>query len=360
MTTAVASADVVIVGCGIIGLATAERLAAAGRSTVLVDQRGVATGASGASGGLVRALDLATAAHDWAAVGLDIYLRRGWRGRWPSVRGTGSLTLFGQDGAARAQAGVAALAVAGHSAQLLGGGEIRARFPGLALADDIVGVFEPRGGWLPARAVAEAMLRDAEPLVTVLAAARATEVVTVGSRVSGVHTTAGYVAGRATLLAAGVGSSALAETVGVRLPLRNRAVSYAVFQPTETRPGPLPTVVDSTTGAWLRPWHEGQAVLAGVSSREWAVASTVSDGVSIAEQSRVREVVRHRYPLLADADVIAGVTAYDAMSADGEGAITVWPRAEGLVTATGWNGGGFKLAPAIGDRAARALLELVA
>src|SRR5205807_6679597 len=67
--TQIAAADVVVVGCGIIGLATAERLVASNLSVVLVDELGgVANGPSGASGGLVRAFDPA-AGGSWAAEG---------------------------------------------------------------------------------------------------------------------------------------------------------------------------------------------------------------------------------------------------------------------------------------------------
>ena len=76
----IAAADVAIVGCGVIGLATAERLAAAGLSVVLVDETGVANGPTGASGGLVRGLDLADEDRGWALEGLDVYLRRGPHG----------------------------------------------------------------------------------------------------------------------------------------------------------------------------------------------------------------------------------------------------------------------------------------
>lgn len=359
MTRTAASADVVIVGCGIVGLAIAERLVANSLSVVLVDQFGIANGPSGASGGLVRAFDPAGDG-SWAAEGLDIYLRRGWRGRWPEVRGQGSLTLFGSGGVERAAAGVETIQAAGHSAEILSAAEVCSKFPGLTVPSDFVGLYEDRAGWLPARDVAESMLRDAEPGVTVLESARAAEVVISNSRVSGIRTTEGYVSAQVVVLAAGVGSSDLARTAGVQLPLRSRAVSYCVFEPRTADRDVLPVVVDSTTGAWLRPWNSGTAVLAGVSSSECDVRPTVRAGVSIAELGRVREVVKHRYPRLADADLVGGVTAYDAVAPGEEGSVVVWPEPHGLVTATGWNGGGFKIAPAIGSYSASRIREVIA
>lgn len=349
--------DVAVVGAGIIGLATAERLSAQGLSVAVIDGRGPAGGATGASGGLVRALDLASsAALPRAAEGLDHYLRRGPHGRWPAVREHGSLTLFGADGAARAEEAAARVRATGHIVDVLDAREIAAAFPGLAPPEGGFGVHEPRAGWLPARAVAEAVLRDADR-VTLLAPARALEIVTARSRVTGVRTTGGFVRARAVLLAAGVHSTDLARTAGVELPLRTRSVSYCVFAPRTPVTGTLPAVLDTTTGAWLRRWDDGTGVLAGVPSAELDVPPVVTPGVPDAEAERVRRVVRHRCPGLADADLVGGVTAFDALGPEGDGGVTAWPDPAGLVTATGWNGGGFKKAPAVGRYAAELLRE---
>ncbi|MFE0044240.1 NAD(P)/FAD-dependent oxidoreductase [Streptomyces albireticuli] len=367
-------ADVAVVGGGIIGLATAERLSAHGLSVVVIDERGPAGGVTGASGGLVRALDL-SAAHSWAAEGLDRYLRRGHHGRWPAVRETGGLTLFGADDTARAAEGVERVRATGHAAELLDARQIARAFPGLTPPEGFTGVYEPRAGWLPARETAEAMLRDAGS-VTFLGGVRALEIVTARARVTGVRTTAGLLTTPAVLLAAGVHSTELARTAGVELPLRTRSVSFCVFAPRGREgggregggpegggpdvPGPLPTVLDTTTGGWLRRWDDGTAVLAGVPSPVRDVLPTVTRGVSAAEEERVRAVARHRYPLLADAALVDGVTAHDALAPGDVGTVTAWPDPYGLVTATGWNGGGFKQAPAAGRYAAELVREVLA
>ncbi|WP_372411170.1 NAD(P)/FAD-dependent oxidoreductase [Streptomyces luteireticuli] len=351
------TADVAVVGAGIIGLATAERLSAQGLSVTVVDGHGPASGATGASGGLVRALDLSTsAALSWAAEGLDRYLRRGPHGLWPEVREHGALTLFGPDDAARAEDAADRVRAAGHTADVLDAKEIATAFPGIAPPEDGFGVHEPRAGWLPARAVAEAVLRDADR-VTLLAPARALEITTAGSRVTGVRTTAGFVRARAVLLAAGVHSADLARTAGVELRLRTRSVSYCVFAPRTPVTGALPTVLDTTTGAWLRRWDDGTGILAGAPSTVRDVPPVVTPGVPDAEAERVRGVVRHRCPGLVGAELVGGVTAFDALGPDGGGEVTAWPDPAGLVTATGWNGGGFKKAPAVGRYAAELLRE---
>ncbi|PJN29571.1 FAD-binding oxidoreductase [Kitasatospora sp. CB02891] len=360
MTTAL-TADVAIVGGGIIGLATAERLTAHGASVVLIDDTGATGGATSASGGLVRAFDPTGAHAAWAAEGCALYQRRGWHGTWPELREHGSLTLLDRDSLVRAGAALEAAHAAGHETVVLDSGGIGRTFPGLAVPEHLLGVLEPRAGWLPVTAVARAVLRDAGSTLRLLTA-RATALLTRPlSRIRGVRTTSGPVYADAVLLAAGVESEPLAASVGVRLPMRTRAVGYCLFRCEDTAGlANLPTVVDGSTGAWLRRWDTDGVVLAGVSSTRTGVPATVRQTVPAAEEQRVRGVVRHRCPQLSGARAVGGVAAYDALTPDGPGAVTSWPRPRGLVTAVGWNGGGFKLAPAVGRHAADELLKAVA
>lgn len=357
MTPSTVTADVAVVGGGIIGLATAERLTAHGLTVVVIDPAGIAGGATSASGGLVRAFDLSTPRRKLASAGLDLYLRRGHRGSWPALHRRGSLSLVARADLPDAVAAVEDLDAADHKVEILTAHDLVTRFPALDVPEDLLAVHEPNAGWLSATQVAHAMARDAAPRLRLIPE-RATRLLTGGFRVTGVHTTAGPVHTRAVLLAAGAAGAALAATAGVHLPLRTRAVSYCLYRVDDpVGLATLPTVVDRTTGAWLRPWGADALVLAGVSSRETDVPEAVRRGVPPQEEARVRAVVRHRYPRLAAAPLAGGVTAYDAMAPKGDGEVTARTGLDGLVTATGWNGGGFKLAPAIGEIAAALLRE---
>ncbi|OKI00949.1 hypothetical protein A6A06_18855 [Streptomyces sp. CB02923] len=359
MTTA-RSADVAIVGGGIIGLATAERLTAHGASVVLIDETGATGGATSASGGLVRAFDPTGTHTAWATEGCALYQAGGPRGTWPRLREHGSLTLIDRDDLPRVTAALDVAHAAGHKTDVLTSAEIAGRFPGLTAPGHLLGVFEPRAGWLPVRAVVEALRRDAGDGLRLLTA-RATGLLHSSGRIRGVRTTKGAVSTGAVLLAAGTGSESLAASVGVRLGLNTRAVSYCLFRCEDfAGPAELPTVIDRTTGAWIRRWDTHGTVLAGVSSDRTGVPPLVRKTVPATEEHRIREVVRHRWPRLAHTRAVGGVTAYDTLASDSPGTVTAWPRPRGLVTAVGWNGGGFKLAPAVGRRAAAELLEVPA
>lgn len=356
MTVIPNAADVAIVGGGVIGLATAERLTAYGVSVIVVDETGATGGATSVSGGLVRAFDPSGTHAAWTAEGCARYQARGWRGAWPSIREHGSLTLIDRRQLTSATAALKIAHVAGHKAEILSPNEITRRIPSFTMPDHLLGVFEPRAGWLPTADVVQALRRDAGDKLH-LRTARATGLLHSSSHIRGLQTSTGPVRADVVLLAAGVGSTALAASVGVHLPLRAKAVSYCLFR--SESPVDLPTVIDLTTGAWLRQWDAPDTVLAGVASTRTGVPTVVKRKVPVAEEQRIRAVVQHRFPQLAHARAVGGVTAYDALATDGPGSVTAWPHPRGLVTAVGWNGGGFKLAPAVGRHAAAKLLEVL-
>jgi glycine/D-amino acid oxidase-like deaminating enzyme len=276
MRAATASADIAIIGGGIIGLATAERLVAHGASVIVVDEQGATGGATAASGGLVRAFDPTGTHTAWTAEGFAVYQRGGLRGAWPALHADGSLTLIGKQDLPHARSAAAALRTAGHEADILSADEITGKFPDLTIPGHLAGVFEPYAGWLPAAQVAQAILHDAGHALN-LRTARATRLLHDSSGIRGVETTTGTVHTRAALLAAGVGSEALAASAGVHLPLRTRSVSYCLFRPEPAGGiGDLPTLVDRTTGAWLRRWGTDGTVLAGVASPRTDVPPTVT------------------------------------------------------------------------------------
>ncbi|MGW4597173.1 NAD(P)/FAD-dependent oxidoreductase [Streptomyces sp. NPDC004457] len=352
--TAALRADVAIVGAGIIGLAGAEHLTAHGASVVVIDDSAT-DAATPVSGGLIRAFDPAGAYAAWLVESCARYLARGRHGSWPAVRRHGSLTLIDEGDLGRAAPRIEAVRSAGLPVEVLDAGDIVKRHPQLTVPRHVLGVMEPRAGWLPAADTLQALHRDAGPALRLLRA-RALSLTHSSSRVRGVRTSGPDVHADAVLLAAGVGSTPLAASAGVHLPLRTRAVSYCLFRVEDTTG--LPTMVDHTTGAWLRRWDTDRTVLAGVPSTRTGVPARTRDGVDTAEAERVRAVVARRFPQLAGAAAVGGVTAYDAMVPEaGPGSVTSWPSPHGLVTAAGWNGGGFKIAPAVGRQAADHLLE---
>src|ERR1051326_121903 len=143
------TADVVVVGGGVVGASPAFHLASYGLSRIVVcERRFVAAGASGKSGALVRTHYTNEPEARLAHTSLD-YFRH-----WSDVVGTGEcgflncgmVRLVTADNLARLQANVDMLERIGVNTQLVGPDELRELAPAWRV-DDVVGAaWEPDSG----------------------------------------------------------------------------------------------------------------------------------------------------------------------------------------------------------------------
>ncbi|MFF3914480.1 FAD-dependent oxidoreductase [Streptomyces sp. NPDC001852] len=364
--------DVIVIGAGVVGSATAAALSAAGRRVALTLPAPKRPGATDFSGGLVRAYEPEPAQRALAIRSSTLL----W-GRDPAARHadgpdfrfhrTGSLVLLGAEDLAEARTGVAELTAAGIEAHLLSPGEVHARFPEMAV-DDLAGaVWEPAGGYAHPPAVARAhrelALRDGATALTGI-------VREVAQGPDGVRVTldCGTVVARVAVLAAGAGTPAIA---GHRLSagspagsaprprLRTRRIRYAFFD----RAGRLlPAVNDLVTGVWGRPQMDGPAAggfLAGRPVDEWDVPAGGGEELTGEQVAHIRAGVRRRWPWLGHAACLGGRFGVDLYSERGHFLGAEAPESP-LVLAAAWSGAGFKTAPAAAARAADAALALLA
>jgi glycine/D-amino acid oxidase-like deaminating enzyme len=150
------TADVVVAGCGLVGLAVARRLALDGLTVVALDAGTAGGGASGASFGWANAsTKLAheryhrlNAAGVRRLAGLAADVGRDAIG----LGGRGSLQPASGAAADRLRAAAAVLTGWGYSARVLAPAELAARWAALALGPDTHALFAPADRWVdPAR-----------------------------------------------------------------------------------------------------------------------------------------------------------------------------------------------------------------
>ncbi|HLF70581.1 MAG TPA: FAD-dependent oxidoreductase, partial [Dehalococcoidia bacterium] len=244
-------ADVVIVGGGIIGCATAFYLAREGASVVLLERGELASEASGASAGMLAALSGEGADRGPAFEALCDYSLRVYNDLFPELDKTGVDIR-------RTRSGVLHLAL--NSVEVDG---LRARFakrsPGTArlLEGEAIRRQEPQAS--PKALLA--LLTDGEEYVDAPSLTRAlakaaqmhgAEVRTnagvsgfarSGDKVRGVHTPGGVVEGETVLLAAGPWTQDLARRLGANVPVRPvRGQMLSLDGP----PGPLRQMIWGT------------------------------------------------------------------------------------------------------------------
>ncbi|HSB77429.1 MAG TPA: FAD-dependent oxidoreductase, partial [Candidatus Methylomirabilis sp.] len=255
------TADVIVIGGGVIGGACAHNLARAGVKVTLLEKSEIASGASGGSAGGVRQqnrdpaeLPLAMAANPiWKTLEQELEADLDYR------RG-GHLTLVeNEEQVAVLEASVERQRGRGLDLRLVQGRELRDLVPA-AGPQIIAGSYSPGDGFANPMLVTKAFPAAARRLgARIQTRTEVTAIRREGNRVVGVDSSHGPIACRWVINAAGVWSPALSAALGVDLPIRPVALQMMV---TERAPQMLTPVLGCLgRGLSLKQMPQGQFVI---------------------------------------------------------------------------------------------------
>ena len=230
------AADIVVIGGGIVGCATAYYLAKRGQSVVVLDRGGIADEQSSRAWGFVRQQGrhdsevpmAAEASRVWPELGKELnadleYVRRG-------------ILVLAETPAdlARIEDGARVAARHGLNTLLLGSEELRAKLPGLN-GPWKAAIFTEGDGHAEPRKTTEAFARAAAGRgATFLTGMPALGIEVANGRVAAVVTASGRIRAGAVLCAAGIGTPAILGTVGISLPIQ--VIRTFVGETHETKP----------------------------------------------------------------------------------------------------------------------------
>ncbi|MEF8841503.1 MAG: FAD-binding oxidoreductase [Haloarculaceae archaeon] len=350
--------DVLVVGGGIVGTATAYFLAAEGDlDTVLVERDGIASGSTGDSSAVLRHHYGPDAVYTWMAAWSHRFYREfeAETGQ-PLAHADSPLVRFAAEGTESAdyvEAGEDVLREAGLPVTRYEGEELADRYPmydGLdrfdfAVSDEGAGYSDgtdAAGGF--ARAAAEAG-------ATVVTGVGVESLVAEDGRIVGAETDAGRVDCGTVVVAAGPWTPRLAETVGVEVPITPTREQVIVLDPPEEYVERYPDLTPTTSipgGEWyLRP-DFGEGVL--VATHRYTEAVDPDDYDGNPDESTLLEltdVVADSIPELAEAGIRGRYCGVYSVTPDHDFVIDqVGP--EGCYLACGFSGHGFKHGPAVG------------
>lgn len=240
----------------------------------------------------------------------------------------------------------------GAAIELLDANALRARFPWLRVDDLALGALglSDAGsgeGWFDGPALMQAFRRKAIACGARFVAAEARAFDTVADRVAAVRCSDGTRhAGDAVVIAAGAWSAPLTARLGVALPVHPRKRDVFVFDAPAALPG-CPLVVDPS-GLWFRP--EGRGFLCGAPPRHGdpdeppldAIDHGLFDDVlwpALAQRVPAFEALRLR---------AAWAGYYEMNDFDHNGLAGALPGWSNAYTACGFSGHGMQQAPAVG------------
>jgi sarcosine oxidase subunit beta len=355
------TADVVIIGSGVVGSSVAYHLAQAGCTNVLVVEREPhqGKGSTGKSMGGVRAQFTTPVNIQMSLYSINFFAKfdeivghpADYRAHGYLFCATNEKHLEYLKTNRERQ-----IALGLKNVELITPADILNMVPQLRIDDIVGGTFCPTDGFVdPHSVMIGFMLNSREKGVRLLLDTLVTGINVENNQISGVETTRGLVTTRTVVNAAGAWAAEVARMAGVELPvepLRRQLVPTEAF---DLLPARFPMVIDMSTGFHFR--REGKGILMA-----WNDPKETPGFKTDFEPSFVETILTHaaaRVPCLAEAQVNprrAWAGLYE-MTPDHHAIIGPAPDVRGLYFANGFSGHGVMHAPASGRITADLILH---
>lgn len=350
MSEATATADVIIVGAGIIGSASAYYLAKKGYKVLVLEKEDiVGNGASVRNGGGVR-----QSGRDPRELPLAMY---GIEHLWPNLSEElgydveyykkGNLRLGKTEEHLKILEGLTKRAQAcGLGVEMISGDEVRQINP--YLSEEVIGA-----SWCPTDGHANPLRAT---LAYYMAARRLGVRYLTGVDVQGlkkvkgvlrqVITDQGIFESEYVVLANGLGARPVAGTVGIDIPLQSAKLSALV---TEAEPKMFEQMLGTAEADFYgHQTTHGSFVFGGSTNFERYDKDNGTPIIASNAAPCICRGILKYFPMLKDAKIVRTWAGWMDACADGVPVIDKIPEVPGLVIAAGLNGHGFGIAPAVG------------
>ncbi len=343
------SADVVIIGGGVIGLSAAYQLAAAGVTDVVVLEQGDLGGGSTskAAGGVRTAfsdeVNIHLSQRSLAAFerfgdehDQDIDLRRS--GYLFLLRDAAQMADFGAASALQRSVGI--------TSRMIDVAEVSELSP-LVNPDGLVGaMWSPDDGHCSPESVVLGYARSARRLgVRIVTGCAVTGIEVADGKITAVQTSEGSISTRTVVCCAGAWSRQIGEWAGVDLPVDALRRHVAITSPIPDLDPATPFTVDFATSLYFH--REGPGLLMGVPDVKdvWGVETTRDP----AWLEHLAAMMQHRLVGVDDLGLRIGWAGLYEVTPDHNALIGRAGEVEGFVYATGFSGHGFLMGPAVGE-----------
>ncbi|WP_338498356.1 FAD-binding oxidoreductase [Streptomyces sp. SJL17-4] len=345
------SAEVVIVGGGVMGTSIAFHLAEAGvRNVLLLERDALGSGSTSKAAGGVRSQFSDAVNIRLGARSLELFQDFGTRpGQEIDLHREGYLFLLTRaEDVAAFERNVAVQNELGVPSRMVDAAEARELSPLISTDGVLAAAYSPDDGYCTPESVvlgyATAARRLGARLVTGCRVTGMERGVT-GSGATRVVTDRGTVTADTVVCAAGAWSAALGEMAGVDLPVVPYRRQILVTGPLPDAPSRIPMTIDFATSFYFH--GEGPGVLLGMSDPDEAPGFDLSRSDSWLP--RLSEAMSVRAPRLLDAEIATGWAGLYEVTPDHNALIGEAPGAGRFLYATGFSGHGFLQGPAVGE-----------
>jgi len=345
------TADIVILGAGVMGASIAFHLARrkAGRIVVL-DKEYVGSGGIGRSSALIRMHYSFPAEVQLALISLHMF--QNWQeilGQPGEFHKTGFVRLVHPNETERLKLNVEMQRKLGAKVELLDGHAMSTLEPYWNVDDVELAAYEPDSGYGDGAAAAGDFLGAARDMgAQYLSRTRATGFVIDGRRVCGVETASGTISAPIVISATGPWTQPLFERAGYELPIQCEFHRVAILRIPASVKGGGCACIDSVTATYFRSDAQDKFLVGDFYGKRPIDPDDFPQGASDESLEEIIERSSRRVPKLAGAEIMRGVTGVYDMTPDSRPLLGGIPGIEGLYVCAGFSGMGFKISPAIG------------
>jgi glycine/D-amino acid oxidase-like deaminating enzyme len=355
-----ATADVVIVGAGVMGASIAFQLAKrrAGK-IVVIDKEHVGRGGSGRSSALIRMHYSHAPEVQLALISLKMF--ENWHeevGEPGDFRKTGFVRIVHPNETERLERNVEMQRNLGARVELLGRQELRELEPDWMVDQVELAAYEPDSGYGDGAGVAnDFLMRAREMGVAYLPKTQLTALCVENGKARGVRTDQGDIAAGKVVVATGPWTRPLLQQAGFDPPIETEYHQVAILKSAPDMRGGRSACIDSVTATYFRPDAHDKFLVGDFYGQRPVDPENFPQRPSDESLGEIIERASHRVPKLENAEVMRGVTGVYDMTPDSRPLLGEVPEVDGLYVCAGFSGMGFKISPAIGIVMAELLMD---
>ena len=345
------TADIVILGAGVMGASIAFHLAKrrAGK-IVVIDKDHVGRGGSGRSSALVRMHYSFPPEVQLALISLRMF--QNWKdivGQPGDFRKTGFVRIVHPNEEARLKLNVGMQRELGAKVELIGKNDLQKLEPDWNVDDVELAAYEPDSGYGDGAGVAVDFLGAARDLDTLyFSRTQASEFLVEGERIRGVVTDRGSILSPTVISAIGPWTRPLFRQAGCDLPIECEYHQVAILRNAPGMRGGGCACIDSVTATYFRSDAQDKFLVGDFYGKRPIDPDDFPQRASDESLEEIIERACRRVPKLEGAEVMRGVTGVYDMTPDARPLLGEIPGIGGLYVCAGFSGMGFKISPAIG------------
>lgn len=345
------TADIVILGAGVMGASIAFHLAKrkAGK-IVVIDKDHVGRGGSGRSSALVRMHYSFPPEVQLALISLRMF--QNWQevvGQPGDFRKTGFVRIVHPNESTRLRHNVEMQRRLGTNVALIGRKELHDLEPDWNVDEVELAAYEPDSGYGDGAGVAGDFLSAARNLgATYLSRTEATELIVEGGQVRGVRTLTGNISAPTVISATGPWTRPLFQQAGCDLPIECEYHQVAILRNSPDMKGGGCACIDSVTATYFRSDAHDKFLVGDFYGKRPVDPDNFPQRASEESLEEIIERACRRVPKLAGAEVMRGVTGVYDMTPDSRPLLGEIQGISGLFVCAGFSGMGFKISPAVG------------